>query len=70
MKVRGTGSRNPFVSRKWDRKKNEARMIASVLKQDPNTSKGKKKKKTLFIRTDHNMRIFGVIPFIKPQNDT
>ena len=45
MKVRGTGSRNPFVSRKWDRKKNEARMIASVLKQDPNTSKGKKKKK-------------------------
>ena len=25
---------------------------------------------TLFIRTEHNMRIFGVIPFIKIQNDT
>ena len=23
-----------------------------------------------FIRTNHNMRIFGVIPFIKLQNDT
>ena len=24
----------------------------------------------LFIRTKHNMRIFGVIPFVKLQNDT
>ena len=24
----------------------------------------------LFIRTKHNMRIFGTIPFIKLQNDT
>ena len=27
-------------------------------------------KRTLFIRTTHNMRIFGVIPFVKLQNDT
>ena len=27
-------------------------------------------KRTLFIRTKHNTRIFGVIPFIKLQNDT
>ena len=25
---------------------------------------------TLFIRTNHNMRIFTIIPFIKLQNDT
>ena len=25
---------------------------------------------TLFIRTKHNMRVFGVIPFTKLQNDT
>ena len=30
----------------------------------------KRFKRTLFIRTKHNMRIFGVIPFIKLQNDT
>ena len=30
----------------------------------------KKFKGTLFIRTKHSMRIFGVIPFIKLQNDT
>ena len=29
----------------------------------------KKFKGTLFIRTKHNKRIFGVIPFIKLQND-
>ena len=27
-------------------------------------------KRRLFVRTNHNMRIFGVIPFIKLQNDT
>ena len=27
-------------------------------------------KRMLFIRTKHNMQIFGVIPFIKLQNDT
>ena len=27
-------------------------------------------KRTLFIRTKHNLYIFGVIPFIKLQNDT
>ena len=30
----------------------------------------KRLKRTLFIRTKHNMQIFGVIPFIKLQNDT
>ena len=30
----------------------------------------KRFKITLFIRTKHNMQIFGVIPFIKLQNDT
>ena len=38
-------------------------------KQDPNTSKVKLKR-TLFIRTKHNMQIFGEIPFIKLQNNT
>ena len=27
-------------------------------------------KRTLFIRTKLNLRIFGVIPFVKLQNDT
>ena len=30
----------------------------------------KRLKRTLFIRTKHDMRIFGVIPFIKLQNNT
>ena len=30
----------------------------------------KVQKNALFIRTKHNVRIFGVIPFIKRQNDT
>ena len=30
----------------------------------------KRFKRTLFIRTKHNMRIFGLIPFIELQNDT
>ena len=47
-------------------------MTASVLKQDPNTQKVKTKtKKRLFIMTQtHNLQIFGVIPFVKLQNDT
>ena len=32
--------------------------------------KKKKKKNAVFIRTKHNMGIFGVIPFNKLQNDT
>ena len=49
-------------------------MTARVLKQDQNTEQVKKikiknkiknKTKTLVIRTKHNMRIFGVTPFIK-----
>ena len=49
----------------------ETTMTASVLKHDANTKRFKKKgKKKLFIRTRHNVRIFGVIPFIKLQNDT
>ena len=42
--------------------KSETRMTANVLKQDPNTENFPNK---LFISTKHNMRIFGVIPFIK-----
>ena len=30
----------------------------------------KKRQKTLFLKTKHNMRIFEVILFIKLQNDT
>ena len=30
----------------------------------------KRFKRMLFIRTKHNMPIFGVIPFIKLENDT
>ena len=30
----------------------------------------KKFERTLFIRTKHNLQIFGVIPFNKLQNDT
>ena len=30
----------------------------------------KKFERTLFIRTKHTMRIFGIIPFIKLRNDT
>ena len=37
-------------------------MTASVLKQAPNAEQVEK---NVFIRTKHNMRIFGVIPFIK-----
>ena len=41
-------------------------MTASVLKQDPNTKRFKRKRLT---RT-HSVPIFREIPFIKPQNDT
>ena len=34
------------------------------------TDTNKRLKRTLFIRTKRNMRILGVIPFIKLQNDT
>ena len=30
----------------------------------------KRFKKKLFIRPEHNLQFFGVIPFIKPQNNT
>ena len=36
----------------------------------PPPPKKKRLKGTIFIRIKHNMRIFGVIPFIKPQTDT
>ena len=45
--------------------KSETRMTASVLKQDPD----KMFKRTLFIWTKPNMQIFGVLHFIKPQNN-
>ena len=63
--------------------KSQTRMTASVLKQDKKikikTTKNKQtnkkhqkqnKKTPIFIRAKHNMHIFGVIPFIKLQNDT
>ena len=51
--------------RKKDKEK-QTRMIASVLKPDPNTRKVQKNA----IRTKRNVRIFGIIPFMKVQNDT
>ena len=48
-------------------KKSDARFTASVLKQDQTHERFRR---MLFIRTKHNMRIVGVIPFIKLQNDT
>ena len=47
--------------------KSETKMTASTLKQDPNTERFRR---MLFIRTKHNVRIFGGIPFIKLQNDS
>jgi len=44
----------------------KTRTAVSVLKQDPNTWKVKKNS----IRTNYNMLIFGVISFIKLQNDS
>ena len=53
-----------FKSSSQNKGKSEIRMTASILKQDPNTFY-KRFRITLFIRTKHNMQIFGVIPFIK-----
>ena len=50
------------------RKKSETRMTASVLKQDPNTSKVKKNA-TYFAKT-RPADVRGNFPFIKLQNDT
>ena len=46
-------------------KQSETRMTTSVLKRDPNkhTHTHKRFKRTLFIMTEHNLGIFGVIPF-------
>ena len=44
----------------------ESKYIINNNKTDTN----KRFKRTLFIRTKHNMRIFEVSPFIKLQNDT
>ena len=43
-----------------------AGMTASVLKEDPNTSRFK----SCLLERKYNLQIFGVIPFVKPQNDT
>ena len=60
--------------KKQNKNKNtpETRMTASVLKQDPKTFFFFfNSKEHLFIRTRiHNLQIFGVIPFVKLQNDT
>ena len=37
---------------------------------DPKIQTHKRFQRTLFIRTKHSMQIFGVIPFVKLQNDT
>ena len=50
-----------------DHEKSETRMTASVLNK---IQTHKRLKGTVFIRTTHNVQIFGVIPFIKLQNDT
>ena len=47
--------------------KSETRMTASVLNK---IQTHKRFRRTLFVRTKHNMPIFRVIPFIKPQNNT
>ena len=44
-------------------------MTVGVLKQEEDR-RLKYIYETLFIRTKHNMQIFGVIPLIKLQNDT
>ena len=48
--------------------------VAVVMEHSPDANRKiqthKRLKRTLFIRTKHNMRMFGVIPFIKLQNDT
>ena len=43
-------------------------MTASIPKQDPNTEKVKKN--AFYCDKTYNMRIFGVIPFLKLQNNT
>ena len=54
-----------FESTKRERKKSETRMTASVLKQDPNILNILK---NAYLLT-HNLHIFGVIPFVKLQNN-
>ena len=44
--------------------KSQTGMTASVLKQDPKT--GKVQKNAIYLDKNHNMQIFGVIPFIEP----
>ena len=50
--------------------------IRNVILCNPNTEKvkhrkkKKERKKMLFIMTKYNVRIFGVIPFFKLQNNT
>ena len=47
----------------------QTRMTNVILKKKK-SKHIKRFKRTLFIRTKHNIRIFGVIPFIKLQNDS
>ena len=47
-------------------------VLSSISKhiKDEGKKKGKKEEKKLFIRTKHSMQMFGVVPFIRLQNDT
>ena len=45
----------------------ETRMTASGLKQDPNT---KGSNECYLLRQKHWLQMFGVVPFVKLQNDT
>ena len=56
-----------FFLQKRTTQESETRMTASVPKQDPNTQKVQN---NAVYRTKHNMRIVGVIPFVKLQNNT
>ena len=46
------------------------RIKVSTVKRQFSVQTHKRFKRTLFIRTKHNMYIFGVIPSTKLQNDT
>ena len=43
---------------------------AKILKLHIKIQTHKRFKRTLLVKTKHNLRIFGVIPFIKLKNDT
>ena len=58
------------TARSFSLRENPTRVVLRYLPREIQTHTQKTFKITLFIRTKHRMRIFRVIPFIKPQNDT